>query len=309
MFKPSRKEAAGVIAIIVVFGLALTGLIVKSMRANSEPGITLRETFAQPPGGPLPGRPGADSFPANTPSSSGASVSATTPSTSSTASTPTTSTSAASPTDAGPSPNGESANAGNASTAANPTNEIVVHVAGAVKKPGVYHLPAGSRNDDAIQKAGGPTAEANTDGLNLASRVEDGSQLYLPTRKQHPEGGADAPTTTSTSAPISAVSSPATKASVKPVSKSGAKSSAKTAGGAKGGKGGKLSDPAQGTVNINTANAEELQRIPGIGPAMAERILDFRKQNGKFTAPEDMLQISGIGEKKFARMQPFIRVK
>ena len=309
MFKASRKEAAGVIAVIVVFGLALTGLIVKSMRAATEPGITLRETFAQPPGGPLPGRPAADSIPTNTPSSSGVNVSSSPQSTSSTASPSAASTSAISPTDAGPSPNREGANAGNASTPANSTNEIVVHVAGAVKKPGVYHLPAGSRNDDAIQKAGGPTAEANTDGLNLASRVEDGSQLYLPTRKQHPEGGADAPTTTSTSAPISAVSSPATKTSGKSASKTAAQSGAKTAGGAKGGKGGKLSDPAQGTVNINTASAEELQRIPGIGPAMAERILDFRKQNGKFTAPEDMLQISGIGEKKFAKMQPFVRIR
>ncbi len=309
MLQTSRKVTAAIVALAVVFGLALIGLIAKTWRATSEPGITLHEAFAQPPGGLPPGRLGGVPVPPvpATPSSPANAV----PGAASQASgsariAPPTSVSGAG---VASSFAAESGTATSPSVPANTVNEIVVHVAGAVKNPGVYHLPAGSRNDDAIQKAGGPTSQANTDGINLASRIEDGSQLYLPTRKQHPEGGADAPTTTADAAPISSVTSPSTKAAGKPNAKTAGHATAKSAAGAKGGKGGKFTDPAQGTVNINTASAEELQRIPGIGPAMAERILEFRKTNGKFTAPEDMLQISGIGEKKFAKMQPYIRVR
>ena len=302
MLKTSRKETAAIIAVVIAFGVALIGLIVKSIKSASDPGITLREAFAQPPVGPLPGRPVTTPVPAITPTPSDVNVGATPNATAFSPSTSSTSV-------AGSPPDAEGGSATNPSPSSSPVNEIVVHVAGAVKKPGVYHLPAGARNDDAIEKAGGPTSEANTDGINLASRVEDGSQLYLPTRKQHPEGGADAPTTTATSAPISPVSSPSAKASSKASAKTNGHTTAKATGNAKSGKGGKFTDPSQGSVNINTASAEELQRIPGIGPAMAERILDFRKTSGKFTATEDMLQISGIGEKKFAKMQPFVRVR
>lgn len=175
-----------------------------------------------------------------------------------------------------------------------PPAEIVVHVAGAVKKPGVYHLSPNARNDDALKAAGGATSEANTDAVNLAAKIEDASQLYIPTRKEQPEGGAQSPVTTK-----SAVTAP---------TKTGAHEAVKK-GGSPGGKSAKLSDPSQGTVNINTANEEDLQKLPGIGPAMAARILEYRQQNGRFQTPEDLLQISGIGEKKFAKMQPFVRVK
>lgn len=314
MLKTSRKEMAAILAIVLVFGLALTGLLVKSMRAATEPGVTLHEAFAQPPGGLPSGRlggvpvapvPATPSSPVNAVPGAASQASGSAP----TAPSALVSSAAAGSSPAGSSPVAESGTAALPSSPANTVNEIVVHVAGAVKKPGVYHLPAGSRNDDAIQKAGGPTSQANTDGINLASRIEDGSQLYLPTRKQHPEGGADAPTTTADAAPISSITSPSTKAAGKPNAKAAGHATAKSTASAKGGKGGKFTDPAQGTVNINAASAEELQRIPGIGPAMAERILDFRKTNGKFTAPEDMLQISGIGEKKFAKMQPYVRVR
>ena len=319
MLKTSRRETAAILAVVVVFGLALTGLLVKNMRAATEPGVTLREAFAQPPGGSPPGRlggvpvpplPATPASPANPASGASSPPSGSAPpAPSEPASSAAAGSSPVGSSSANSSPAAESGTAASPSVPANTVSEIVVHVAGAVKKPGVYHLPAGSRNDDAIQKAGGPTAAANTDGINLASRIEDGSQLYLPTRKQHPEGGADAPTTTAEAALISPVTLPSTKAAGKPNAKAAGHAAAKSTAGAKGGKGGKFTDPAQGTVNINTASAEELQRIPGIGPAMAERILDFRKTSGKFTAPEDMLQISGIGEKKFAKMQPYIRVR
>jgi competence protein ComEA len=179
-----------------------------------------------------------------------------------------------------------------ASVSPTPAAEVVVHVAGAVKKPGVYHLPPSARCEDAIKAAGGATAEANTDSINLAAHVVDGDQIYLFTKKEHPEGAAP-----------SAGSSRGTKTSA--VGKSAGKA-AKSSGS---GKAGKLTNPSQGSVNINTASAEELQRLPGVGPAMAERIMTYRQENGKFAAPEDLMQVSGIGEKKFAKMQAFVRVK
>jgi competence protein ComEA len=173
--------------------------------------------------------------------------------------------------------------------------QVVVHVAGAVRKPGVYHLKPGARNDDALKAAGGATAGANTDAVNLAARVEDGSQLYFPTRREQPEGGAS-------SAPPSSAAS-----GVKKGSPAVAKSAGKS--GAKGGKSGKLTAGSKETVNINTASAEELERLPGIGPAMAERVIEFRRENHGFKTAEDLLQVSGIGEKKFAKLQPFVRVR
>ena len=288
----SRKELVALAAVIVIFVSVLGWTLVRMAQSSATPGITLHEAFTQPPGGVPPGPP-SPIVAANAPI-----VASAAPGTSGQA-TP----AASSPAAGQSAAEGETPAAGVTPALAPPSSDVVVHVAGAVHTPGVYHLPVGARNDEAIKKAGGPTADANTDGINLAARVEDGSQLYLPTRKQHPEGGADAPT----NAPDAASPSAAVgKAS----GKAGAKGVTKAAAGAKaGGKSGKLSDPAQGKININTASVEELQRLPGIGPAMAERISEFRKQGGKFTAPEDLLQISGIGEKKFARMQPFVKVR
>ncbi len=71
----------------------------------------------------------------------------------------------------------------------------------------------------------------------------------------------------------------------------------------------KLSKPGDGTVNLNTATSEELQRLPGVGPAMAQRILHARKANGPFTSPEQLMDVSGIGERKYGRMKAFVRVR
>ncbi len=176
-----------------------------------------------------------------------------------------------------------------------------MHVAGAVRKPGVYHLRPGARGEDALKAAGGPKPEANTDAVNLAARLEDGCQLYFPTRKEQPEGGAPAEVASP------AAYSAATKTQSKAAPGTGGVSKAGRKGGS--GKPGKLTHPAQGTINLNTATAEQLQRLPGVGPAMAERLLEFRKENHGFQSVEDLLQVSGIGEKKFEKMRPFVRVR
>jgi competence protein ComEA len=175
---------------------------------------------------------------------------------------------------------------------------VAVHVVGAVRHPGVYRLSQGARNEDALKAAGGPTATANPAGVNLAARVEDGTQLYIPTHREHPEDHAD---TTPTAPPASNL----------PTTAAGGKKGAKSAhsGSKPAGKTEKLTTPGQGQINLNTASASELQRIPGIGPAMAERLIAYRQQNGAFHSVEDLLQVSGIGEKKFARIQPFVRVR
>lgn len=177
--------------------------------------------------------------------------------------------------------------------------EIVVHVAGAVKKPGVYHLQPGARNDDAIRAAGGFTGAANPDAINLAAHSEDGSQLYVPNRSEQALGGA-APQRT-----VSASSAP----SISPADAPSSAKSAKGAGRGSSRSSGKFSDPSQGQVNLNTADAAQLQHIPGIGPAMAERILTYRRSAGRFQSPDDLLQISGIGDKKYQRMKPYMTVR
>ncbi len=173
-----------------------------------------------------------------------------------------------------------------------PPSEIIVHVAGAVHKPGVYHLKPGSRNEDALTAAGGPLSTANSDAINLAAHIEDGTQLYLPTRTEKPEGGAPNSTPSDTS---NSKSSPGSKSP-----RQGRNGESKPA---------KLSSPSQGQVNLNTAGAEELQKLPGIGPSMAERILAYRKDNGGFKSIEDLMQVSGIGEKRFEKMKLLVRLK
>lgn len=178
-----------------------------------------------------------------------------------------------------------------------PAKDVVVHVAGAVNRPGVYHLPLEARADDALRASGGAKPTANLDAINLAAHLTDGQQLYIPTRKEQPEGGA--PTETPVKPLPRGPKSPAAPGTTV---KAGS-------AGKSGGKSAKLSAPGQGTVNLNTAGAEELQRLPGVGPAMSARILEYRKENGSFQRVEQLMDISGIGEKKYEKMRPFVRLK
>ncbi|MCS6777699.1 MAG: ComEA family DNA-binding protein [Chloroherpetonaceae bacterium] len=178
--------------------------------------------------------------------------------------------------------------------------EVVVHVTGAVRKPGVYHLPVGARGEDALRAAGGPLPEANPDAVNLAARLADGTQLFFPTRQQEPE---------ETTGETRALPEGSRGSRI-----GGARATAVASGRnadreGQGNRRGKLRAPGEGYVNINTADAAQLQRLPHVGPAMAERILSFRAEMGPFQAPEDLLQVRGIGPKKFEQMRPFVRVR
>ena len=149
-----------------------------------------------------------------------------------------------------------------------------VHVTGAVTVPGVYAVPRGSIWQDALKAAGGPTALAALGGINLAQPVVDGDQIVVP---ETPPTAAPAPPT----------------ATPEPGAAPGA--SAPSAG-------------AGGKININTAGASELDRLPGVGPAIAQRIIDYRTANGPFKTIEDIMRVKGTGPATFAKLKDLISV-
>ncbi|MDA0563991.1 ComEA family DNA-binding protein [Streptomonospora sp. S1-112] len=156
-----------------------------------------------------------------------------------------------------------------------PSGKVTVHVGGDVAAPGVYTLPSGARVADAIEKAGGTAEGADTGTLNLARVLVDGEQLLVG----------------ETPAPVP----PVPGASAAP---------APGAGGAPGG----VPGAATGPIDLNTATADQLQQLPGVGPVLAERIIAFRTQNGGFTAVEQLQDVSGIGEKRYAELSPLVQV-
>ncbi|MFN4032309.1 MAG: helix-hairpin-helix domain-containing protein [Fimbriimonadales bacterium] len=155
--------------------------------------------------------------------------------------------------------------------------EIAVHVAGAVKKPGVYRLSPNSRVDDAIRLAGGARENADLDALNLAELITDGQKIYVPRKGETPPTTTIAPSTPHPPyAPRAETSKPA-----------------------------KTRFP----IDLNTATAEQLQAIPGIGPVLAQRIVDYRHAHGRFHSVDELLEVSGIGPKRLENMRPYVAVK
>lgn len=154
------------------------------------------------------------------------------------------------------------------------SSEIVVHVAGAVKKPGVVRIPRGSRVDDAVKAAGGFSSQADPDSVNLAQPLEDGVQVYVPRRGETVQVEGRVGSTSS-----GAVSARATK------------------------------ELPSGKVNVNTASAEQLESLPGVGPATARAIIEYRKQNGGFSSVDELLEVRGIGPKKLEQIRPYVVVK
>jgi competence protein ComEA len=151
--------------------------------------------------------------------------------------------------------------------------EVVVHVAGAVAKPGVQHLPAGSRVVDAVEAAGGAALDADQSRINLAAPLEDGQQVYVPRLGEAGGGAGPAP------------------------------------GGASGGGApGSGSSGAEQIVNLNTADVDQLDSLPGIGPAIAQAIVDHRERNGPFASVDQLLDVRGIGEAKLADLRERVTV-
>ena len=165
--------------------------------------------------------------------------------------------------------------AGSSTTASNAATEVVVHVAGAVARPGVQRLDGGARVIDAVDAAGGAQPDADLARVNLAAPLEDGQQVYVPRL------GEAAP----------------------PVPAGGG---AETASGSGGGTAG--ASEAQGPVNLNTAGVDELDTLPGVGPATAQAIVDHRDENGPFTSVDDLLDVRGIGDAKLDELRDLVTV-
>ncbi|MBF4605499.1 helix-hairpin-helix domain-containing protein [Curtobacterium sp. VKM Ac-2884] len=176
---------------------------------------------------------------------------------------------------AGPASGGEAAATG--------AGRVVVHVLGAVERDGVVRLPPSSRVTDAIERAGGATADADLDRLNLARVLTDGEWLYVPR-----VGQDEVP------------------AALDPVGGGAAAAS----GGRDGGTGaaGASGTGADSVVDLNSADQAALETLPGIGPGLAGRILAWRDDHGRFTAVEDLLDVSGIGDVRFAELRDRVRV-
>ncbi|PYY35827.1 ComEA family DNA-binding protein [Curtobacterium sp. MCBD17_030] len=159
----------------------------------------------------------------------------------------------------------------------------VLYVVGAVEHPGVVTVGADARVADALVAAGGAVADADLSRLNLARPVVDGERLYVPR-----VGETDVPA----ELPAGAGAGP------------GGSASGTTGSSGAGSGAGAVPD----VVDLNTADAAALETLPGIGPALAERILSWRDEHGGFRSVEDLLEVSGIGEGRFAELQDRVRV-
>lgn len=157
---------------------------------------------------------------------------------------------------------------------------LVVDVKGAVRHPGVYRLPPGARALDAVEKAGGMTRRADRLGVNLAARVADGGEVVVPRRGA---GGA--------ATPVAGGGGAAT-----PVAGGGG-----AANGGAGQNAGAAGAPLQ--LDLNTATAQELEQLDGVGPATAAKIVAYRDQHGGIRSVEELDEVSGIGEAKLAAIR------
>ena len=158
-----------------------------------------------------------------------------------------------------------------------PLGNIVVHVIGEVKKPGVIKLKEGSRIIDAINKCGGQTEDADLSKINLAYVLEDGSQIYIPRVKDNIQNTTIMKTEAGNNIVVNNVTQSDDEKSVK--------------------------------VNLNTATLEKLMTLPGVGESTAQKIIEYRNKNKKFKSVDELKNVSGIGEAKLNALKEYVYVK
>ncbi|MFB7556376.1 helix-hairpin-helix domain-containing protein [Streptomyces brevispora] len=152
--------------------------------------------------------------------------------------------------------------------AGGPGGRIVVDVSGKVRRPGIHRLPPGARVADALRAAGGVRPGVDLDGLNRARVLVDGEQILV-----------------------------------------GAPPGMVAAGGTEGGGAGQTATggTTTGPVSLNSATAEQLDTLPGVGPVLAQHIVDYRTQHGGFRSVDELREVNGIGDRRFADLQPLVR--
>ena len=153
-----------------------------------------------------------------------------------------------------------------------------MHVVGQVARPGVFTMPAGSRVRDAVAKAGASKG-ADLAAINLARPLVDGEQVHVPKPGEVLSAGGGGAG-----------------------SAMGSGTGGASGGSGSGGAGG------VGPVNLNSATAAQLEELPGVGPVLAQRIIDWRTEHGRFASVDELGEVSGIGEKIFAALQPKVAV-
>ncbi|MGE5604159.1 MAG: helix-hairpin-helix domain-containing protein [Bacteroidota bacterium] len=156
--------------------------------------------------------------------------------------------------------------------------EIYVHVCGAVVRPGVIKVKPGTRKFEVIRQAGGVLPEGDLDQVNLAEYVLDGEQVYLPTK-------GEVIVKTNRPKTIAAAMGPNTEIKEK------------------------TANTAKGPYDLNSATQKELESVPGIGPALAGRIIQYRTEHGKFNRYEDLLNVPGIGAAKMRQFRAHLFVE
>ncbi len=170
--------------------------------------------------------------------------------------------------------NDENENIEDSSTSSYDEYTIVIHITGEVKNEGIIKIPEGGRISDAIDKAGGLTEDADINRINLAYELEDGQKIYIPSKK-------DKNVENYISDGVDSIVLPEES-----------ESTSKTS-----------------LININKASLEELQTLNGIGESLAESIITYRTENGKFKNIEDIKNVAGIGDSKYEKIKDNIKVK
>ncbi|CCH77269.1 Putative DNA-binding protein (modular protein) [Nostocoides japonicum T1-X7] len=176
------------------------------------------------------------------------------------------------PTGASAGPTGPTSARAGGPAAGSTAQLVVVHVVGQVRKPGIVRLPTGSRVADAVTAAGGATSRADLAALNLARVLLDGEQVRVPRPGEVPAAASGPVGTGSGSGEAGPGASPGAR------------------------------------VNLNTADLSTLDTLPGVGPVLAQRILDWRAEHGRFSSIDELGEVSGIGEKMLAQLTPKVTV-
>jgi competence protein ComEA len=152
-------------------------------------------------------------------------------------------------------------------------DDAVVYVAGAVAKPGLYRLRTGDRNARAVALAGGLTVDADAAGVNLAARAQDGDEIYVPRAGETRRAGATRRASTSS----------------------------------RGVRRHRSRTPAAGSIDVNRAEAVDLARVPGIGRAVAQRIVALRQLQGPFASLDELLDVAGMTQSRLERARAYLR--